>query len=98
MAHLKGPTLPGAADRAPAEVAAIACDPRMTVAVPAEPPSRGTVVEPVGPVETAAVREHLVSDAEARDWGRDLAAQAGVGVQWCALRAAEAAQRAGNRP
>lgn len=70
----------------------------MTVPPAPEPPPRGSIVKPVGPEEIAATSDHLNSDAEARDWGRGLAAQAQAGVDWCAARAAEAAVRPGNRP
>ena len=45
-------------------------DPRVCAQPLAEPPVVGSIVAPVSAAEVSATREHLVSDAEARAWGR----------------------------
>ncbi|MGQ2989533.1 MAG: hypothetical protein ACT6RD_11830 [Brevundimonas sp.] len=51
--------------------APVAVDPRLCAPLKPEPPVRGSVILPVTPEEVEAVRDHLTSDAEARDWARE---------------------------
>lgn len=54
-----------------AQPAPAAVDPRLCAPLKPEPPTRGSVIEPVTLEEAAAVGDHLTSDAEAREWARE---------------------------
>lgn len=50
--------------------APVAVDPRLCAPLKPEPEPRGSIVAPASTDEALATGEHLDSDAEARDWGR----------------------------
>ena len=70
----------------PVEVAPAlqACDPRVTAAPEPEPPVAGGIVEPATPQEREAVSTFLSVEAQARAWGREGWARAGVARSACA--------------
>ena len=58
----------------------------IVIVAEAEPEPRGTVIAPVTPEEKFIVGEHLDSDSEARQWGREGWARADDARAWCEKR------------
>lgn len=60
-----------------------AADARLCAPLKAEPPVLGSIVQPVTAAEAEASRQFLTGEAEARAWGREGWARAGVAAGLC---------------
>lgn len=61
----------------------MACDPRLTAELKAEPPVRGAIVQPATEAERFDTAAFLEGEAEAREWGREGWARAKAGHDFC---------------